>query len=538
MARTAAGKKSQDVSKKTRPLNAKETNKQTKKSSPDGAVVVQKRAAKSASLKKLNPKASRKKPTAIIKPGVNKNGRSRMSNFNTTLRKNIADNKTLPTKKLAVKETKTKSTKESKVSQQSKKSKESRECKKKSISVVKKPNIKIEKGKSLKAKRPEKPSGSSTKISTTTTSTVFTLISTSTSSDASSQVSIAMYQQQQSNQKSVKAPETPPKQQQKSKMTENDLKHIMDSIERVVSNSPEWIEKPGVKQMRSRSSSGDTRPAKPAKTNNKKSAPKTKQRRPASPVGRPLRKRLASLNALAKVHCLYESDARYPSKKRTSDSETSDDETSSSESSSRSSSRQRVVKESPLAKKPVKKAPKKQIRKRQSMEVSAVDLSELVTPKRMASLNAAAILAASSQHWSDRPRKKNQIETESESETEKKKTDIDDDDLPLSLVKSKKQSIKKSEITSSIVTTSSVRMIVQQQVEGRSKTTTKSTFHESSSVQAGVNSTKSFQKHVTCLKVSPTEHDPPGFLEENEQVCFFQLLPLIPFCIFKCRFRA
>lgn len=44
-------------------------------------------------------------------------------------------------------------------------------------------------------------------------------------------------------------------------------------------------------------------------------------------------------------------------------------------------------------------------KQRQSMEVPAVNLALMVTPKRMASLNATAILAASSQHWSSTPKR-------------------------------------------------------------------------------------------------------------------------------------
>lgn len=399
MARTAAAKRTSETPAK-----------KSKKRSTDGTTIVRKIPTnkRTTSLKKTNPKASRKK---TITP---KN--ARMSNFKTSLRKKIQ--KTPEKQKKPVK------TKQ--------KAKESS-----NKAIVEKQPANIEKGKSLKKQ-----------ITTT-----FTLIS--------SQVSISIQQN--------KTPETSAK---KAKC-ETDLKHIVDSIERVVSNNNIVNDKKSSK-----------------KPNNK-----SKQRSRS-----PQRKRLASLNAMAKVHCLYESDVRC--KKRTSDTESSEDEDSSSN-SSRSSSRQRPpVKKPPAKKKTVKK---KQVKKRSSMEVSAVDLSELVTPKRMASLNATAILAASSQHWSDRPRKKNNqiVDTESDSDREKKAPESTDDDVPL--VKIKKQK-KNEKITSSIT---SVRMIVQQQVE-EGKTTTKSTFQATESSSEG---TKSFQQHITCLKVSPIED--PAYTEEQ-----------------------
>ena len=63
-------------------------------------------------------------------------------------------------------------------------------------------------------------------------------------------------------------------------------------------------------------------------------------------------------------------------------------------------------------------------KQRQSMEVPAVNLALMVTPKRMASLNATAILAASSQHWSSTPKRPT---ISSGSKTARPDTSSDDD---------------------------------------------------------------------------------------------------------------
>jgi hypothetical protein len=166
---------------------------------------------------------------------------------------------------------------------------------------------------------------------------------------------------------------------------------------------------------------------------------------------------------MAKVHCLYESEIRQPLANKHSavrapfsdsdDSDNSDDSSSSSSSSSEPAVDKKVgdnnrkaaaakknkspattktnqqqtnrnnkssKKKTTERKRPaVKPASKKQ---RQSMEVPVVDLAALVMPKRMASLNATAILAASSQQWPDSPkparRGKPQLLLSSDSEEE------------------------------------------------------------------------------------------------------------------------
>ena len=154
------------------------------------------------------------------------------------------------------------------------------------------------------------------------------------------------------------------------------------------------------------------------------------------------RRRLACLNAMAKVHCLYESEIRQPLTHKhstirasfsDSDSDNSDDDDSCSSSDSSEES-QTVDKETDNKnrkttaakksssiinknnqkinrknKKTERKRPASKIqpaskKQRQSMEVPVVDLAALVMPKRMASLNATAILAASSQQWPDSPK--------------------------------------------------------------------------------------------------------------------------------------
>lgn len=170
---------------------------------------------------------------------------------------------------------------------------------------------------------------------------------------------------------------------------------------------------------------------------------KDKVRRRENPTGKklklysfwngPKRHRVASLNALAKVHCLYENETRanlldacdIPFKKELVDKKPSDtdedvpctrtlrsvpglravgkhwdmhDTTSSSEDNSGSESIESEEKPKIKIKKEVKKIePVKKLepKRRRNRSEILMDLKDMVVRKRMASLNASAILAAS-----------------------------------------------------------------------------------------------------------------------------------------------
>lgn len=458
--------------------------KQTKRTPVGGASGAQVRAVrkravgagrtKAARLKRANPKASRKKAAPVKSTSKMKSDAAagrRMSNFNTSLRKNKAP-----------------------VKQKSAKSPVAEKA------LVKKEGM----SKSLK-----KPASKASPV-TTTTSTVFAVISTTSSAEcattSSQKVSIAMYREAGAQRKS------------------RDLEHIADSIERVVSASHEWpVDATPGDARRSRSASSSDSSDVAINARRSKSASKRAPKRAPSP---PPRRRLASLNALAKVHCLYESEARGASRKRASDTSSSDstdssDATSDSSSDSSDARRRREPDARRAKAAPVKKRPKPAKKRtavkkpRRSMEVSAASLVQLVTPKRMASLNATAILAASSQHWSDsRSRRKNQtrVDTESDSDTDEGNKTQEDDDKEKGGARGGRREGEPRPFASAIVT-SSVRVstVIQQQADGGGKqTTTKSTFlaHEST---VGPGATKkSFQQHVTCLKVSPSDADGVG----------------------------
>ncbi|KAI9562380.1 hypothetical protein GHT06_013345 [Daphnia sinensis] len=426
-------------------------------------------------LRRINPKACRKKASVDIPSTVAvTTNRSRMSNFRSCLKKKASTTTKTANKNMVV------------CSSFGQKSGAHSAAGRKSKSVV--TLVQKEKKESTKKSGSTKMVTSSS--TTTTTSTVIALISTSTTSssaDSSStaslvgvgassrQVAITMYQEHQENvdhhpalASSTKASSKNVQKTGRTKMT-CDLKHMVESIERVASGQP-WIDTLVTSDNKTRhessSSSSDSSSSNSSssessssssksseqssskgrrkKTNRsihlrnrsvKRSEPSDQSPPPVGSLRRPnQRRRLACLNAMAKVHCLYESEIRHPLAQRharrifssASDSDQSGDDSSSSDSSEENetvidkavdnkktaankssiSARKKEADRSKKSekKRPAKKAPAVSKKQRQSMEVAPVDLAALVMPKRMASLNATAILAASSQQWPDSPK--------------------------------------------------------------------------------------------------------------------------------------
>jgi hypothetical protein len=325
------------------------------------------------------------------------------------------------------------------------------------------------------------------------------------------------------------------------------------------------------------------------------------------------RRRLACLNAMAKVHCLYENEIRQPLTHKhstirasfsDSDSDNSDDDDSCSSSDSSEES-QTVDKETDNKnrkttatkksssttnknnqkinrknKKTERKRPASKIqpaskKQRQSMEVPVVDLAALVMPKRMASLNATAILAASSQQWPDSPKPRrgkpqpqlllSNSDVDSEDETKKRETKVIPSSptilnrqpigkskiLPIKTLKKKPAlSIKKniscveSCSTSTAASTSTNSQILRlsanifhQEIDGHQTTTTKTgTYHQSLSSSSGsenngnsvTSSSKTYQRQMTTTSsnngpLSPSTDPTQSILRitPNLQVSFF-----------------
>ena len=210
------------------------------------------------------------------------------------------------------------------------------------------------------------------------------------------------------------------------------------------------------------------------------------------------------------------------------------------------------------------------------MEVPVVDLAALVMPKRMASLNATAILAASSQQWPDSPKPRrgkpqpqlllsHNSDVDSEDEIKKRETKVipssptlhnrqptgKSNILPIKTPKKKPAlSIKKniscveSCSTSTAASTSTNSQILRlsanifhQEIDGHQTTTTKTgTYHQSLSSSSGsenngssvTSSSKTYQRQMTTTSsnngpLSPSTDPTQSILRitPNLQVSFF-----------------
>uniref|UniRef100_A0A0P5QQJ9 Bromo adjacent domain-containing 1 protein n=1 Tax=Daphnia magna TaxID=35525 RepID=A0A0P5QQJ9_9CRUS len=587
-------------------------------------------------LRRINPKACRKKAGSsadVASTVAVTTNRSRMSNFRSCLKK-----KTTTTRKTANNE---KVTARSKFGQKcGANSAAGRKSQSVVTLVQKEKKESSKKSRSTKMVTSSSVTRMGSSSTTTTTSTVIALISTSTTSssaDSSStaslvgvgassrQVAIAMYQEHQENvdhhPAMASSPKTSCKNLQKTGRTKMtcDLQHMVESIERVASGQP-WIDtlvtsdKTGGESSSSDSSSASSSSTSSSssssssessssksseqssskgrrrkKTNRsihlrnrsvKRNEPSGQSPPPVGSLRRPnQRRRLACLNAMAKVHCLYESEIRHPLAQKqhatrifssASDSDQSGDDCSSSSNSSSSDSSEenetaidkavdnknkKIVSNKSSAnarkkeasrsrksekKRPAAKAPATGKKQRQSMEVAPVDLAALVMPKRMASLNATAILAASSQQWPDspkprrgkaQPRSLSSSDADSADEVQretkvipspktqrptgkskrlptlnkKKKPALTKITKNISCVESCSTSTAVSTSTNSHILRLSANIFHHQEVDGHQQTTTttkSNTYHQSSSgsEQNGnsvTSSSKTYQRQVT-----------------------------------------
>lgn len=588
-------------------------------------------------LRRINPKACRKKAGSsadVASTVAVTTNRSRMSNFRSCLKK-----KTTTTRKTANNENVTARSKfGQKCGANSAAGRKSQSV---VTLVQKEKKESSKKSRSTKMVTSSSVTRMGSSSTTTTTSTVIALISTSTTSssaDSSStaslvgvgassrQVAIAMYQEHQENvdhhPAMASSPKTSCKNLQKTGRTKMtcDLQHMVESIERVASGQP-WIDtlvtsdKTGGESSSSDSSSASSSSTSSSssssssssesssssksseqssskgrrrkKTNRsihlrnrsvKRNEPSGQSPPPVGSLRRPnQRRRLACLNAMAKVHCLYESEIRHPLAQKqhatrifssASDSDQSADDCSSSSSSSDSSEEnetaidkavdnknKKIVSNKSSAnarkkeasrsrksekKRPAAKAPATGKKQRQSMEVAPVDLAALVMPKRMASLNATAILAASSQQWPDspkprrgkaQPRSLSSSDADSADEVQretkvipspktqrptgkskrlptlnkKKKPALTKITKNISCVESCSTSTAVSTSTNSHILRLSANIFHHQEVDGHQQTTTttkSNTYHQSSSgsEQNGnsvTSSSKTYQRQVT-----------------------------------------